>query len=240
MAALRALKTFRVRELAVLPSQAASTVKQLPNPFLPHKNPVTGRWAPAKYSLRRQAELIKSAKVADLVHLLPIGPKYSLEERLAARIALGVDRAEGEWWQQKVEWQGELQDEKEPPKNKVVAKKRGPILNLKQMDGLGAIKLYAARKRMFKGHKWERVKAARDRKTRMLMRSMGERIERYRKVSSGVWAFAFGLTFDSGTRVAVLILSNHQGRPPNFPNYHFRLPLDIICFSHWRMSGKNI
>jgi len=187
--ALRALKTFRVRELAALSNEAQRNVAagyapQLPNPFLPHKNLATGRWAPAKYSLRRQADLIKCAKSLNLLHLLPISPKYGLKERDLILKASNVEKViESEWWQHKVDWQGKLKDEKDLVKDQGqnVIKKRVPSMTLKQMDGLGAIKLYAGRKRMFKGHKWERNKADRDKKTRMLMRDMKERITRYKE-----------------------------------------------------------
>uniref|UniRef100_D8QHP4 Large ribosomal subunit protein mL59 domain-containing protein n=1 Tax=Schizophyllum commune (strain H4-8 / FGSC 9210) TaxID=578458 RepID=D8QHP4_SCHCM len=51
---------------------------QLQNPFLPNKHPVTGKWKGPKYSLRRQADLVKKAKAAGLLHLLPSGPKNPL------------------------------------------------------------------------------------------------------------------------------------------------------------------
>src|ERR1700679_3695909 len=47
------------------------------NPFVPHKNLESGRWAPPRYSLRRQADLIKHARASGTLHLLPPGPKMS-------------------------------------------------------------------------------------------------------------------------------------------------------------------
>uniref|UniRef100_A0A060TGG2 ARAD1D30184p n=1 Tax=Blastobotrys adeninivorans TaxID=409370 RepID=A0A060TGG2_BLAAD len=41
------------------------------NPFLPNKNPVTGRYAAPKYSLRRQSDLYKAAYRFGIAHLLP-------------------------------------------------------------------------------------------------------------------------------------------------------------------------
>lgn len=169
--------------------------------------------------------MIKSAKSAGLVHLLPISPKYSLEERLAARVALAAETPENEWWEQKVNWLGELEGEKEPSKDQPVVKKRGPSLTFKPMDGLSALKLYAGRKRMFKGHKWERTKAARDRKTRMMMSSMPKRIARFRKVCVPLFhhrLIAYGR--NSGISTADQALSNHGG-VPKFPNYHSRILL---------------
>jgi large subunit ribosomal protein L25 len=46
-----------------------------PNPFLPWKNPETGRWRGATIGLRRQAELVKMAKKHGVEALLPPGRK---------------------------------------------------------------------------------------------------------------------------------------------------------------------
>ncbi|KAL1959708.1 hypothetical protein VTO42DRAFT_1294 [Malbranchea cinnamomea] len=46
-----------------------------PNPFLPYKNPETGRWRGAVISLRRQAELVKLAREYGVEELLPPGKK---------------------------------------------------------------------------------------------------------------------------------------------------------------------
>ena len=43
-------------------------------------------------------------------------------------------------------------------------------------------RLYAAKKRMFKGHKWERVKAQRERRQNILMRDMAKRVYNYKNV----------------------------------------------------------
>jgi len=56
-----------------------------------------------------------------------------------------------------------------------------PRIQVKQMEGLGALKMYAGRKRMFKGHKWERVQAQRKKRTQILMRDMNKRIVRYKE-----------------------------------------------------------
>ncbi|KAJ9655222.1 54S ribosomal protein L25, mitochondrial [Neophaeococcomyces mojaviensis] len=58
-----------------------------PNPFLPYKNPATGRWRGARVSLRRQAELFKIARVYGVEPLLPPSRKSSTfkEERLLQR-----------------------------------------------------------------------------------------------------------------------------------------------------------
>jgi large subunit ribosomal protein L25 len=189
----RTVKAFRLKELSAFTSKlkdgasASETPIQLPNPFLPHKNTLTGRWAPPKYSLRQQADLVKSAKASNLIHLLPFGPKSPI-------IPLNADGLPNvppkpvatEWWQAGVVWK----DSKPPPAEKKedpsleedgVAKVI-PRIEVKQMEGLAALKMYAGRKRMFKGHKWERVQAQREKRTQILMRDMNKRITRYKKV----------------------------------------------------------
>lgn len=49
-----------------------------PNPFLPWKNPETGRWRGATVSLRRQADLVKLAKKHGVESLLPPGRKSTV------------------------------------------------------------------------------------------------------------------------------------------------------------------
>jgi hypothetical protein len=43
-------------------------------------------------------------------------------------------------------------------------------------------RLYAGKKRMFKGHKWERVRERRVARTRMLLRDMDKRVQRFKGV----------------------------------------------------------
>ncbi|KAI8972855.1 hypothetical protein BD414DRAFT_525163 [Trametes punicea] len=167
-AALQAVKQFRMRELAPIlkanPKLSNARPKIL-NPFLPHKNPDSGRWAPPKYSLRRQAELVKSARAVGLLHLLPPGPKLSpkeLEVSSASTSASAPETSEeANWWSAPVEWDGEYKE--------------------KEVKGADVgNRLYAGRKRMFKGHKWERTLERRTRKRKMLMKDMAERIERFK------------------------------------------------------------
>jgi hypothetical protein len=42
--------------------------------------------------------------------------------------------------------------------------------------------LYNGRKRMFKGHKWERTLAAREKQKKILIRDMPARLERFKQV----------------------------------------------------------
>ncbi|TPX16663.1 uncharacterized protein E0L32_003604 [Thyridium curvatum] len=60
-----------------------------PNPFLPMRHPVTGKWHDPVYSLRRQAELVKLAREHGVEELLPPTPKGT-EERLRRRVEFGL------------------------------------------------------------------------------------------------------------------------------------------------------
>lgn len=171
-AALQAVKHFRVRELAPIlkaDPKVANARPKILNPFLPHKNPESGRWAPPKYSLRRQADLVKSARAAGLLHLLPPGPKLSPKEIESASASASAPApvtetsGEAKWWAAPVQWDGEYKE--------------------KEVKGADVgNRLYAGRKRMFKGHKWERTLEKRTWKRKMLMKDMEERIERFKSV----------------------------------------------------------
>ena len=175
--AQRLVKSFRNREiwaqLNAHPSLSTTTeAVKIRNPFLPHKNTTTGRWAPPKYSLRRQADLVKSARKSQLVHLLPPGPKLPLKE-LAEAVAAApksttpklVDAKANKKnvWLQQVVWEGEVKEKKVPGAD---------IGN----------RLYAGKWRMFKGHKWERTREARLKRRQYLLKGMKSRIERFKSV----------------------------------------------------------
>ncbi|KAK6198487.1 mitochondrial ribosomal protein MRPL25 [Scheffersomyces amazonensis] len=51
------------------------------NPFLPNKNPESGRWHGAKISLRRSSDLYKMARKFGIQDLLPPLPKKFYEEK---------------------------------------------------------------------------------------------------------------------------------------------------------------
>ncbi|KAH9073010.1 hypothetical protein EDB83DRAFT_2516768 [Lactarius deliciosus] len=207
---LRAVKRFRLRELVPPPTvfspatsklSERSTPEQLPrtgaipNPFAPHKNPESGRWAPPKYSLRRQAELIKHARASGTLHLLPPGPKMSSGQLAVATTTAAsaasaasthhhpaADRAAEEVkvsgltnrrpaqeeddsdaaWTGSVEWVGSLRE------RSVAGADVGN-------------RLYAGKKRMFKGHKWERTRERRITRTKILLRDMDKRVERFKQ-----------------------------------------------------------
>lgn len=91
------LRTFLARypPASILPAGAnAETTKtayqeEAPNPFMPMKHPVTGRWHDPKYSLRRQAELVKMARDHGVEELLPFTNKGT-ETRLRKRVEFGL------------------------------------------------------------------------------------------------------------------------------------------------------
>ena len=148
----------------------------LPNPFLPRLNSKTGRWAPPKYSLRRQAELIKTAKACGVVHLLPPGPKLRQPDFVSLTVGasnsqqevLGNGGANADAsWAVPIRWDGEMKKKKDVEAKHVT----------------GGHGLYGTRKRMFKGHKWERVMAARMEKRKSVMGKMKNRIMNFKQVS---------------------------------------------------------
>lgn len=101
-AALKLVQRFRMRELGradvrpvllaadAVPPTAARPISpspRVPNPFLNQRHPVTGRWQEPKYSRRRQAELVKAAKLSGTLHLLPPGPKLRPSEIADFKVA---------------------------------------------------------------------------------------------------------------------------------------------------------
>ncbi|KNZ73508.1 hypothetical protein J132_03272 [Termitomyces sp. J132] len=197
-AGAKAVRSFRIKQLASLqsyvihngplpaPSSEQSTPHRLPNPFVPHKNPLTGRWAPPTISLRRQADLVKKAKASNTLYLLPPGPKNPKlsvpSTEIAAKLAheqFGGKEGKGvlKGPSSKKKWKQSLKDTWMNPVGWVGEPK------VKEVPGaeLGT-RLYAAKKRMFKGHRWERLKEARDNKKKILMRDMARRIRNYKAV----------------------------------------------------------
>lgn len=185
MSAARAISKFRWQQFANrLPPIArygeidCTAPKGLPNPFIPRRNSKTGKWIPPKYSLRQQADIIKKAKQSNMLHLIPPGPKFSQPLALADALRAKADtntiaatsnpeikhKLEDEPWMEPVDWVGEV-------KVKVVA------------GSETGTRLYAAKKRMFKGHKWERVREKREKKRSILMRDMAKRVYNYKAVS---------------------------------------------------------
>lgn len=76
------------------------------NPFLPFKNPATGRWLGPKYSLREQADLCKLARKHKIEDLLPPSRKSSafraaraLEKGLRVRGTGEGQKVKGHLWE---------------------------------------------------------------------------------------------------------------------------------------------
>jgi len=184
---------------------ATSAAIVLNNPFVPHKNPKSGRWAPPKYSLRRQADLIKHARKSGTLHLLPLGSKMS-ETQLAAAAAvvaeeqgkkpeavtsasglLSVRRGQGQEAEEGGRGRGQ-----EDSKDAAVADVNDAWT--RSVEWVGTVRergvagadignrLYAGKKRMFKGHKWERTRERRVARTKMLLRDMDKRVQRFKAV----------------------------------------------------------
>jgi len=122
--------------------------------------------------------LVKSAKASALIHLLPLGPKSPIDVDQPKHVPT-------EWWQTAVVWENSKPTVEGKEEEKVhleeEVQKVATRIQVKQMEGLAALKMYAGRKRMFKGHKWERVQARRQKRTHILMRDMNKRITRYKE-----------------------------------------------------------
>ncbi|KAJ7739659.1 hypothetical protein DFH07DRAFT_752079 [Mycena maculata] len=186
---LKALPRF-VRRNGPLPPPKSPDAVVLPNPFLPWRNPKTGRWAPSKYSLRQQADLIKKAKATGTVHLLPPGVKLPQPELFApppnpksvpagkGKAPVSMPVSEGaaaapsrastrptmkahKGRSVTVEW------ERRPSEKKVPGAETGA-------------RLYASKRRMFKGSKLERSRKQKAWRTWVLLHDMRKRIRRYR------------------------------------------------------------
>ncbi|KIW17572.1 hypothetical protein PV08_04767 [Exophiala spinifera] len=91
------------------PHSSPATNSFPPNPFLPRKNFVTGKWAGARIGLRRQAELVKLAKECQIEELLPPGRKSTafkqsrlLERGLAVRGTGVGQKVKGHQWERHV------------------------------------------------------------------------------------------------------------------------------------------
>ena len=240
------------------PTIAGAAGAVLDNPFVPHKNPKSGRWAPPKYSLRRQADLIKHARKSGALHLLPPGPKLSEAQLqlqlqllasatttttttttttpLAPPFALSV-AAEKEQ-EQEVRRNGlvgvrmgreeeetrETRRGEDGPASAASAAAAAAADDAtdaaaaawtRSVEWVGTVRernvegadvgnrLYAGKKRMFKGHKWERERERRVARTKMLLRDMDKRVQRFKGVRCSLLFFLF--LFLSRTQLLFLV-----------------------------------
>lgn len=93
-----------IQRLLTSTGEAPPTKKT--NPFTPWKNPRTGKWHPPIYSLRRQAELFKSAKESHVLSLMPLSDKHP-EVKEQKRIEHGLrvqgtgegKKVKGKYWE---------------------------------------------------------------------------------------------------------------------------------------------
>ncbi|KAI5123249.1 hypothetical protein M0805_001338 [Coniferiporia weirii] len=209
------------------------------------------KWAQPKYSLRRQADLVKAARASGTLHLLPPGPKLSVVElqeakREARRRAREVKTSQ-EGAEEKRNARMKSQSLAKPTVNlgrnrevaktvasdatapaaptlastpssaltaespslsarpnrrrwvirssEMLAKRRGSVkagypgvvfrwtgkVPLKAREK-GSFTVYAGRRRMFKGHKWERHLQKRRGQIAVRMRDMRKRIRRFKNV----------------------------------------------------------
>ncbi|KAJ6606464.1 hypothetical protein DFH09DRAFT_1120309 [Mycena vulgaris] len=183
---LKALPRF-IRRNGPLPSPQSPKAVVLPNPFLPCRNPKTGRWAPPKYSLRQQADLIKKAKLTETVHLLPPGVKLLKPETFAPP-PVPARKGKGKAPVQKASASVSPPSRsrarlsvKKPKKGVafIVEWDRKPVV--KNVPGADkGTRLYAGKKRMFKGSRLERSIKQRAWRTWVLLHDMRKRIRRYK------------------------------------------------------------
>ncbi|ODV79561.1 uncharacterized protein CANTADRAFT_20868 [Suhomyces tanzawaensis NRRL Y-17324] len=78
------------------------------NPFLPNKNPESGKWHSPKFSLRRSADLYKMARKFGIEELLPPTPKKYYEEKYDNK-----NWMRGVLTQKKKRWERELPEKLE-------------------------------------------------------------------------------------------------------------------------------
>ncbi|KAK6461326.1 mitochondrial ribosomal protein MRPL25 [Scheffersomyces coipomensis] len=84
------------------------------NPFLPNKNPESGKWQGPKFSLRRSADLFKMAKKFGIQDLLPPLPRKFYEEKYNDK-----NWMRGVLSQKKRKWEREFEDKLEVRKEAI-------------------------------------------------------------------------------------------------------------------------
>ena len=180
-------------------------------------------WMGPQYSLRRQVELVKAARASGTLHLLPPGPKLSVEEVEAAKKEYRMRAAKAKATSAKIEQL--IREREATPRSEsqasadssradastvaaASAKKSNwqrrssrTLVRRRNSAALGypgvvfrwtgkvpekkrtGLTFYAGRRRMFKGHKWERHLQKRKGEIAVRMRDMGARIARFKNVS---------------------------------------------------------
>ncbi|KAJ6488554.1 hypothetical protein C8R47DRAFT_1215789 [Mycena vitilis] len=182
---LKALPRY-VRRNGPLATPKVADAVVLPNPFLPWRNPKTGRWAPSKYSLRQQADLIKQAKATGTAHLLPPGVKLPQPEALAhppskKTASVGKVKAKPSTLLRRLPTTNGRRLNVKAGKELTVTVEwdRRPVAKAVPGADTGT-RLYAARKKMFKGSRLERIRPQKHWRTWVLLHDMRRRIRKYR------------------------------------------------------------
>ncbi|WFD24130.1 hypothetical protein MEQU1_002827 [Malassezia equina] len=164
----------RTANVSVAPGEAP--VSNVPKKAFEHwRNSETGRWNPPKYSLRRQAELVRAAYAVDQPELVKSSPKYARymhrwEEMPNHEVFTGFPAVA--WPQLSAE-----EDANEARRIARTFSEHGP---------------YAGRSnaRMFKGKKGDRASRSRQRLVEENMRTMDETIQEWREEKAAARAKA--------------------------------------------------
>lgn len=154
-----------------------TTTVRAPNPFIGHKNTETGRYAPARISLRRQADL---AKIYPSDYL-PTGHKTRTNVTASEQETETIQYEED---QLAVEWVGTAgrhvnararrrsSEESTPKEDMPISLRSGPYQGRQHQP------------KLFKGHKHDRQRIERREETKSRMEGMEGRIADWRKVST--------------------------------------------------------
>ena len=131
------------------------------------RNEDTGHWQPPKYSLRRQAQLVRASFQTGNEDQVCLSPKF---ERYARRINDMPRHEVITGWPTSIAWPT-LSAEEDQKEAKRIA------------QTYGSLGPYAGRSgtRMFKGHKGERASQARRRRVQENMRTMEDTIAEWRR-----------------------------------------------------------
>ena len=171
-------------------------------------------------TLFSSTNVVKAAKATHTLHLLPPGPKLpkaALQAAVAAvpKSARPRPANRATLWAQPVQWTGKLRERKV----------RGADVGNR---------LYANRKRRFKGHRWQRTKKMREARRQMLIKSMKRRIVRFKSVRGlfvlgmfyvGAEWFGRCTTARDGTRLA------RRRRPRRRPSFRSSAATYHRCYT---------
>ena len=184
------------------------------------------KWAQPHYSLRRQADLVKLARASGTLHLLPPGPKLSVQELAAAKreVELRIqssastanvrDSIETATATSTSETKGDASSSQAVEASSMTPPEDAPVKSVRETRTVAIrgstrrsgfpgvvfnwtgkapqkprkrLTIYVGRRRMFKGHKWERHLDKRRAKIAVRMRDMPQRIRRFKNVSHSVF-----------------------------------------------------